>query len=240
MSFGILKEGRNIMSNTKDLKVDKLKVMAWGDAKSWKTTFGSTFPRPFFFDLDNGMLTLAGRDVEYETYSGADGCKKFLDDFEKVAKRDDVDTLVVDSLSSLQEGMMEVIQKQNNSSGKAPQIQEYGLYMVYIRKFLYDLVDCDKHVVLTAHEQVFQDSVTQEVFVTPLIFGKAMPRRMGMWFDEFYHTEVEIVKGEAVYYIRTKPTRKYACGSRLGCLDKLEVPDFNVIIKKAKEANKIS
>ena len=224
--------------NTDDIKYEHIKVLCWGDAKSGKTVFAGTAPKPYFFDLDNGMLSLAGHkpSIEFDTYLSDEGYRKFKTDLNTVTKRDDIETIVIDSLSSLQDLMMSNIQRVNSSYGNAPQIQEYGLYMIRIRKFLFDLVAISKHVILTAHEQVFQDGVTQEVLMTPLIYGKNMPRRMGLWFDEVYHTETERDReGNIHYWLRTKPSRKHNCGSRLNCLDELEIPDFKVILEKVKK-----
>jgi len=223
---------------TSEITYGQIKMLVWGDFKSGKTVFAGTAPKPYFFDLDNGMLSLANHKppIEFETYVGEAGYRSFKQDLNKVIKRDDIETIVIDSLSSLQDLTMGNIQRVNGSYGNAPQIQEYGLYMVRMRKFLFDLVAIDKHVILTAHEQIFQDGITQEVFITPLIYGKNMPRRMGMWFDEVYHTETERDKeGNINYWLRTKPSRKHNCGSRLNCLDELEVPDFKVILEKIKK-----
>jgi len=227
------------VANTKDIKLTHLKVLVWGEAKSGKTMFASTFPRPFFFDLDNGMLTLAGKNIEYETYSGDKGYRQFRLDLPKVAERDDIDTLVVDSLSSMHNFMMEEIQKLSGTYPGTPQIQEYGLQIVKIRKFLYELVDYKKHVVLIGHEQIWQDAVTKETFILPLVVGKTLPNRLGNWFDEFYHMEAVSTKTGVEYKLRTKKSHKYSCGSRLNCLDELEEPDFNVIMSKAKKGGKL-
>lgn len=227
------------MPNTKDIKLTHLKVLVWGEAKSGKTTFAATFPHPYFFDLDGGMLTLAGRDIEYETYTGDKGYRKFRLDLPKIAERDDIDTLVIDSLSSMHSFMMDEIQKLSGTWPGTPQIQEYGIQVVKIRKFLYELVSYNKHVVLIGHEQIWQDDVTKEVFILPLIVGKKLPNRLGNWFDEFYHMEAIPTKNGLEYKIRTRKSRKYTCGTRIGNLDELEEPDFKVIMRKAKEGGKV-
>lgn len=226
--------------NTKDLKLTHLKVMVWGDAKSGKTVFASTFPRPFFFDIDIGMLSLAGKDIEYESYDGSSrGYEKFRKDLPLIAKRDDIDTLVIDSLSTLHPLMMDSIQKLQGTWPGIPQIKEYGVQVVLMRRFLFELVRYNKHVVLTGHEQVFQDETTKEVFILPLIVGKKMPKQLGLWFDEFYHMEAIPTKEGMDYKVRTKKTNKYNCGSRIGNLDELEEPSFDVIMRKAKEGGKV-
>jgi hypothetical protein len=228
------------MANTKDIKMTHLKVMIWGDAKSGKTTFASTFPRPFFFDLDIGMLTLAGKDIEYESYDGSSrGYEKFRKDLPLIAQRDDIDTIVIDSLSTLHPLMMDSIQKLQGTWPGIPQIKEYGVQVVQMRRFLFELVRYKKHVVLTGHEQIFQDELTKEVFILPLIVGKKMPKQLGLWFDEFYHMEAMSTKEGMDYKIRTRPSRKYNCGTRIGGMKELEEPTFENIMKIAKESGKM-
>ena len=236
----IKKKGGSYLANTKDIKLTHLKVMIWGDAKSGKTTFASTFPRPFFFDMDMGLLTLASKDVEYESYDGSSkGYEKFRKDLPLVAKRDDIDTLVIDSLSTLHPLMMDSIQKLQGTWPGIPQIKEYGVQVVQMRRFLFELVRYNKHVVLIGHEQIFQDELTKEVFILPLIVGKKMPKQLGLWFDEFYHMEVVHTKDSSDYKIRTKASRKYNCGTRIGGMELLEEPTFQNIMAKAKVAGKI-
>lgn len=226
--------------NTKDIKLTHLKVLVWGEAFSGKTTFAATFPRPFFFDLDNKMTSLAGRDIEYETYSGARGYRKFRTDLPKIAERDDIDTLVVDSLSSMHSFLLdEIMMMSEGTKSGLPEIKHYSLQIIQIRKFLYEFVKYKKHIVLTAHEQIFQDEVTKEVFILPLIVGRKMPNRLGNWFDEFYHMEVVNAKEGMEYKLRTRKSHKYTCGSCIGNLDELEEPDFKVIMAKAKKGGKI-
>ena len=224
--------------NTKDIKLTHLKVLVWGEAFSGKTTFAATFPRPFFFDLDNKMLSLMGKDIEYETYTGERGYRKFRTDLPKIAERDDIDTLVVDSLSSMHSFMMDEIMTLTGGGSRTPQIQEYGIQIVKLRKFFYELVAYDKHVVLTAHEQIFQDDITKEVFILPLIVGAKLPKRLGNWFTEFYHMEAIPTKDGLEYKLRTRKSRKYTCGTCIKNLDELEEPDFKVIMEKAKKGGK--
>ena len=222
---------------TNEIDYKSIKILCWGDAKSGKTVFAGTTPKPYFFDLDKGMLSLANHKppIEFDTYLGEEGYRRFKNDLNEVIKRDDIETVVIDSLSSLQDLIMGNIQRVNGTYGNAPQIQEYGLYMIRMRKFLFDFVAIPKYGILTAHEQIFQDGVTQEVFITPLVYGKNLPKRMGMFFDEVYHAETERDKdGKINYWLRTKPSRKHNCGSRLNCLDELEIPDFKVILEKVK------
>ena len=57
------------MSKTEDIKANKLKILVYGDSGSYKTRFAGTFPKPYFFDTDNGMLSLRDhKNIEYDTF----------------------------------------------------------------------------------------------------------------------------------------------------------------------------
>ena len=62
------------MANTKNITVEnvELKVLVYGDSGTGKTTFLSTFPNLYVFDFDVGVLSIRGKDVEYDVYYDED------------------------------------------------------------------------------------------------------------------------------------------------------------------------
>ena len=49
--------------NTKDISIEdlRLKVLVYGKSGTGKTTFACSFPKPYVFDFDNGMLSQRGK-----------------------------------------------------------------------------------------------------------------------------------------------------------------------------------
>ena len=155
--------------------------------------------------------------MDYDIYQDTDhnrpSCyKAFLNKFRTLQEALSVgdgnfpyETLVVDSMTTLQESMMREIQGTNRTLAKNPTIAEWGMLINNLQDILYKLTSLDCHVVVTAQEQIIQDDLTSEVMVLPLISGKKLPDRLPLWFDEVYHTRVERgTGGVAKYEIMTQ------------------------------------
>lgn len=226
------------MPNTKDLKISKIKILVWGKPKSGKTFFFRTFPKPakaYMFD-PNGILSLRGEDIEYEEYNGPSGYRQFRIDIESDIKKGVIRSIMVDSLSTLQQCMMKSVQEENIKRTENYQIQEYMIYFSRLRALLIDLINYPVHLLFTAHQQTLEDKVTGDVSILPSIYGKEMPDEFPMYFDEVYHTEIKPHRNEpSEYFLRTQPTNLIVAGGRIdrdNVLDNLEVPDFKAIMEK--------
>lgn len=226
------------MPNTKNIKISKLKILVWGRPKSGKTFFFRTFPTPakaYMFD-PNGILSLRGEDIDYEEYSGPHGYQQFRIDLEKDMKEEKYVSIMIDSLTTLQQCMMKSVQEENPKATENYQLQEYMIYFSRLRALLIDLINYPVHLLFTAHDQVVENAITGDVFVLPSIYGKDMPNEFPSFFDEVYHTEIKPHRREPTeYFLRTQPTNLLSCGGRIsksGELDNLEVPDFKAILEK--------
>jgi hypothetical protein len=211
---------------TKDLK---LKVLVYGKSGTGKTTFACTFPKPYVFDFDNGMLSQRGKSVEYDTFTNYAAFVQKLDTLEK---QGGYETLVVDSVTTMQEYMMRDILQLNKRL--EPTLHEWGRLVDGLQQLLGRMTKIAKHIVFVAHEQMIQDELTSEVWILPLIVGKKLPGQIPLWFDEVYRAQVGKKDGKAVYQLLTTADTKYTAKSRLACLETMEVPDYNVIVSKIK------
>jgi len=226
------------MPNARDIEISKLKILVWGRPKSGKTFFFRTFPKPakaYMFD-PNGILSLRGEDIDFEEYLGPKGYRQFRIDLEKDMKEGKYVSIMIDSLSTLQQCMMKSVQEENMKATENYQLQEYMIYFSRLRSLLIDLINYPVHLLFTAHDQMVENTVTGDVFILPSIYGKDMPNEFPMFFDEVYHTEVTPRRKEpSEYFLRTQPTNLLACGGRIsksGELENLEVPDFGAILEK--------
>lgn len=209
----------------------KLKVLAYGKSGTGKTTFACTFPKPYIFDFDGGMLSQRGKDIEFDTYHNWKSFEMKLRELEQVCK---YETLVIDSVTTMQEYMMAEILSLNKRS--EPTLHEWGRLIDWMQGLFLKMTKMVHHIVVVAHEQVMQDEITSEILVLPLIVGKKLPAQLPLWFDEVFRCQTtrSPIGGKPVYQILTTADVKYTAKSRLGCLDSVEVPDYNVIISKLK------
>lgn len=222
------------MPNTKDIEVAniRLKVLVYGTSGSGKTTFAGTFPKPYFFDTDFGMLTLRGRDIEYDSYDSWVEMKSKLD--KMLAKETEFETIVIDSITSVQDLMLAAIMAENNQ--KEPRLHEWGVLVERLRGLFFKLKrDRRYHVVVTAHEELVKDEESGGIMFQPLIVGKKMPQQMPAFSDEVYRARVRKAGKHYKYIVATNAGVNFMAKSRLGCLDREEIPDFNVIRAKIQE-----
>jgi hypothetical protein len=222
----------------------KLKVLVYGGSGTGKTTFAASFPKPFFFDFDGGLLSVRGRDIEYETYQDKSVTRP--DAFEKFNQRLEemhtalqgghlpFQTIVLDSITTMQESMLRSIQYANRTLGKQTTLQEWGMLVGKMEDVLYRISSLNVHMVTIAHEQIVQDELSSEIMILPLIVGKKLPDRLPLWFDEVYHSRVDRgLAGRPVYQMMTVADRKYKAKSRLNCFDVIESGlSYQVMIDK--------
>jgi len=181
-------------------------------------------------------LSLRGEDIEFEEYNGSSGYRKFRVDLERDMKSGAFKSIMVDSLSTLQQCMMKDVQDTNEKRTENYQIQEYMVYFSRLRALCIDLINYPVHLLFTAHQQILENKLTGDIGILPSVYGKDMPDEFPMFFDEVYHTEIKPHRKEpSEFFLRTQPTNLIMCGGRIdkdNKLDNLEVPDFRIIIKK--------
>lgn len=236
------------MPNTNDLTLENhtFKVLVYGPPGVGKTVFASTFPKPYFFDCDNGLLSIRGTSIDYDPYhdvtrngvlavSGWDGVREKLDEFERECP---YLTLVVDGISTLEEYILNRFCADNGR--KDPSQQEYGQAIKEMQKLFLRLMNLPQHVVVTAHELVVKDELQGGITIQPLIIGKKFPQKLPMYFDEVYRMHIGETTDKNGKKIRRHLLHTVAgtnsCGkSRLRVLDPIMEADFNALIGKVRE-----
>jgi len=220
--------------NARDIKPNKLKCIIYGQSGTGKTEFACTFPHPFVIDLDNGMLSQMGKDVEYETVRTYED---FMSTITAVEKDDKYETIIIDSVTMLQELIQETILRLNNK--KSMDIHCHMVLVDMFQQIFVGLTYKNKHVIVTAHEQLIQDDITGAIRILPLIVGKKLPNQLPLFFDEVYRAEVNknVEKGETTYeyILNTRATAKATAKSRLRLPAVITPPTYEQIMKLLKE-----
>ena len=206
------------IKNAKDLTASDVKLSAavYGKSGTGKTTFGASFPKPFFLDIDGGLLSVRGQDVSYIDLTPGRGVTwpNILDAIEE-GKKDDYESIIVDSLTGLADLCMESVLQLNRRSGQKPNFDDWAAYANKTKDFLVRLLASGKNVLLICHEAPDKDELTGHVWMLPAIQGQ-MKSRISNYFDEFYHAEVEQTHGKpANYRLLARPSSIYTAKSRL-------------------------
>ena len=205
------------MPNAKDIDIKniRLNVLIYGKSGTGKTTFGCCFPKPYCFDFDKGMLSQRGRDVEFDTYTSY---QEFEVEFKMMESDCPYDTIILDSVTTMQEYLMDMILVANRR--QMPTMNEWNVLIATLKDLFMRLTKMSKHLVVVAHEQVLQDEITGEMLVRPLIVGKKLPAQLPLWFDEVYRMQVSRDKDAVPSYdMLTASDIKYTAKTRLRCLE---------------------
>ena len=206
------------IKNAKDLTSSDVKLSAavYGKSGTGKTTFGASFPKPFFLDIDGGLLSVRGQDVNYVDLTPGRGVTwpNILDAIAE-GKKGDYESIIVDSLTGLADLCMESVLQLNRRSGQKPNFDDWAAYANKVKDFIVRLLASGKNTLLICHEAPDKDELTGHVWMLPAIQGQ-MKSRISNYFDEFYHAEVEQTHGKpANYRLLARPSSIYTAKSRL-------------------------
>jgi hypothetical protein len=140
------------------LEREKLRLLCFGDPGVGKTTLGLTFPRPLVIDTDGGLISGAIQGFEAVSYEPT-GWREFEALYFWAKERSsEIDTIVLDSLTSLQRLLLDEIVDQTVEV-KTPDkpvmmyVPEQGQYLAnqrQIARILTDFRRLGKHMVVTA------------------------------------------------------------------------------------------
>lgn len=243
------------MSNTKDIIVDdKIKAIVFGKFKTGKTWGALTFPRPNVIDFDHGIKTLINpefvkkyglKHVEFfqplrnldskgipKDYNAFDAACKYFDDWMVPSKRDQFDTWVLDSCTTLIDASQDkavillgdpafkgagskTYEEAKRTGLLVPKLQDYGSERSMTEQFVRMLKDSGKHVVIICHERELTTDSGSLKGIVPLLTGKSQ-EDIPIMFDEVYRLESKPKGMENVHVLKTQPATVERVGSRLG------------------------
>lgn len=266
------------MPNTSTLVPGKrILSLVYGKSGCGKTWGALTFPRPNILDFDKGisvsrnpafMAKYPGVSAEYEQFretsfnasgqltaaNAFDDACRYFDTWMKVGKREQFDTWVVDTGTTLSMAARNkaviLLGKKEFSGGKNPmshtheaalkfgmvypKMQDYGAERSLVEQFVDMLKDTDKHVLFLCHEKPQTDDDGNVKAIVPLLTGgstEAVPLR----FEDVWY--VDIVRQGMTFQRKliTEMDGIHQCKSRLGIPSGVEW-DYQTI-RKALDSN---
>lgn len=207
-----------------------------GDSGTGKTWKAAHFPKPAIFNFDNNLSALRKLPTEVKSkikivnphlknekpVAGVQVFDNFIKQLEQVAEDEDVQTIVIDSITTMAETLMDKVVGSDRPEKKV-EIQHYGDYGRYLKWFGDTLManpNLDKHIVVIAHEQTILDTKTQEVVRTLALVTK-IKEQLPLYFSDVWRTYAQVLPNRVKWMVRTVP------GSNFGCKCSIDLPsDF--------------
>lgn len=157
--------------NAKTLAQDaRIKMLVYGDSGVGKTVFSASFPKPFVIASEEGLLSVAGRDIPYvPIHDWADMESIYLHLLKDESKAK-YETVVVDSLTDLQQKCLAYVLQQ--SGRPVPEQRDWGQLLDVMRRFLRQMADLPYHIVFICLAGTEKDELLGMVKERPAISGR--------------------------------------------------------------------
>lgn len=145
---------------------------------------------------------------------GVDAYRSFDLDFEeRVAAGffDSYDNIVLDSLTSLSDLVMDAVLAINGRAGQQPQMDDYGPVIIALSNICRQIVALDKTIYMTGHLDLRQDELSKKIINQPLLIGRLKVKLPLLFTDALIFSAESEIAGNASartnYRIQTKPDR---------------------------------
>lgn len=210
------------MKTLEDIRVEESpRILIWGAPGVGKTSVASTWPGLAIADCDNNLHVLKSRWyrethgtpdlVCYETFQDpvdkrtgvvtrARGFNDMIDFLNEVAEMDDVQTIVIDSLTNVQVLAMNLGIELTAARGQSktqtqlkkhkilvPTQADYGAEMAAFSQLMNQLSALGKTIICVAHEREDFNSQGQVISRSPSLIGSAIRSTVGKWFQEVWY-----------------------------------------------------
>lgn len=226
---------------------ERLCALVYGTVGSGKTRLISTAVAPihiFQFDPDGaetirkevakGRVTVDA--FEYETPEAPHLLKDFERRFEELKYMgffEPIQTIALDSLTTLSHAVMMQVQKDLKRVGKNPTFDEYNMHSRIIQKIVRELQSTGKDVIITAHDGVLVDE-NMSVYTITIDLYKNLKKLIPLLFSEIYYIKSVLKGGKRDVTLTLIPDNMVA-RSRADCDGMLGVT-FQADIKALKKA----
>lgn len=208
-----------------------VKSLVLGNSGAGKTIAAITFPgRKFIADFDNKISSAANfyagnkelENVEVKQYGKmpikgdqATGRKSrmqsFLADIQELfdlqnkKQKLPYDTIVIDTLTTLVDSIMEDYRYVSQLGIKRPNAdqnsqQDYGLLAVHLKQIITGILALDCHVLFTGHTQLMKDDQSG-IITNEILMPGQMSSKLGIYFEEVYFAKMNS-SGQYVWQTR--------------------------------------
>lgn len=218
------------LKNTRDVSVQGVKCLVYGESGAGKTTLIGTMPKPVILSAEAGLLSLRDASIPFIEINSMDDLSEAYQWLTESDEAKEFDSVALDSISEIAEVCLSH-EKQANKDGRAAYGETNDKMAQLIRAFR-DLPN--RHVLMTAKLEKNQDEMGRMLY-SPSMPGKKLSQGLAFYFDEVLAMRVERdAEGVVQRALQCVSDGLWSAKDRSGKLEAWEAPDMGAIITKIK------
>lgn len=213
-----------MLTSTKDVNAQFIKVLVHGQAGAGKTRLAATVENPLIISAEAGLLSLRSLDLPVWKVT----CMKDMEGAYEEAMKDDYKWVVLDSISELSTVCLAEEQKKTDHGMKA-----YGEMGRLMLEMLRSFRDLPKHIYMSAKQAKNKDEISGAMLYGPYAEGNKLTNDLPYLFDEVFALHnYKNEDGSIQRAFQTQRDNQYDAKDRSGALDFWEEADLGKIQHK--------
>ena len=218
------------LKSTSTVKSGSIKMLAYGQAGSGKTSLIPTLPTAVILSAEGGLLSIAHKEIPFLEISDMDalrGAYKWLAESDEAKQ---FASVAIDSISEI----AEVCLGKEKAIAKDPRAA-YGEMQTTMAEIIRSFRDLPKHILMTAKLEKAQDE-TGRMLYSPSMPGNKTGQSLPYYFDIVAALRVEKdAEGVTQRAMMLESDGLWQAKDRSGKLAVWEAPDLGEIIRKIGE-----
>jgi len=215
------------LKSTSTVKSGSIKMLAYGQAGSGKTSLIPTLPAPVILSAEGGLLSISDKEIPFLDISDMDALREA---YKWLAESDEAKQFASVAIDSISE-IAEVCLGKEKAIAKDPRAA-YGEMQTTMAEIIRSFRDLPKHVLMTAKLEKAQDEMGRMLY-SPSMPGNKTGQALPYYFDIVAALRVEKdAEGVTQRAMMLESDGMWQAKDRSGKLDQWEAPDLGDIIKK--------
>jgi phage nucleotide-binding protein len=218
------------LKSTSTVKSGSIKMLAYGQAGSGKTSLIPTLPTAVILSAEGGLLSIAHKEIPFLEISDMDALREA---YKWLAESDEAKQFASVAIDSISE-IAEVCLGKEKAIAKDPRAA-YGEMQTTMAEIIRSFRDLPKHILMTAKLEKAQDE-TGRMLYSPSMPGNKTGQSLPYYFDIVAALRVEKdAEGVTQRAMMLESDGLWQAKDRSGKLAVWEAPDLGEIIKKIGE-----
>ena len=218
------------LKSTSTVKSGSIKMLAYGQAGSGKTSLIPTLPTAVILSAEGGLLSIAHKEIPFLEISDMDALRGAYKWLAESAEAKQFASVAIDSISEI----AEVCLGKEKAIAKDPRAA-YGEMQTTMAEIIRSFRDLPKHILMTAKLEKAQDEMGRMLY-SPSMPGNKTGQSLPYYFDIVAALRVEKdAEGVTQRAMMLESDGLWQAKDRSGKLAVWEAPDLGEIIRKIGE-----